>query len=547
MPEAQFSGTGLAETGREKLALSGVPLFSFKQGETMNDDSELMRLAEAYLMQPGKHFSTNTKQGFRCNVRRFERFVGCVPVDEITAEHMDSFREKTKAAGMTPETITKSLVDVRILIRFKSGTKLKHRKGAKPMPRKKAVPDSELTEAAEAYSKTVQPKNGRMLRSHARRFEALMGKLPIAEITSEHFEQYRAMAKEKGYSETTIEKLVNDTRSVVAWKTGIVPGPGRPPGPLRAFAVTPLMKQAERYMAECGITTKQTYHNCRQFSRELLEQFGDLTAEQITKEHFVAFRKYGLERGWSNVTTEKIITDVATVYRYITDEIPNVGRRLRRRRPMPKPVPLEAITSIWEFSPLWLKQWLVLTMWTGARLSDGMRMQKTLHTGTLSDGEFIRFVANKTGRHHLWPVPPWMPQWLKPVDLPFGRINAHSSRVVREVLTIACQKADVPGFTPKQVRQRAISQWARANGAAGALIHGKSLGVMDHYVDHSELLLETMPRVKMPDVFKGDVKESPQAVAIDLMDPIKLFEQLDETTRMAMMRTMLAMLGMVKP
>ncbi|MBL8820583.1 MAG: hypothetical protein JNL58_31460 [Planctomyces sp.] len=511
----------------------------------MKPDSELLRLADAYLRQPGRHFSPQYRQTFRCNCRRFERFAGCHPVDEITAEHMTLFREKCSNEGMKPETITKSLVDVRIVIRWKHGIEL-HSEENRPMPRKKAVPDSELTQAAEDYSKTVQPKNGRMLRSHARRFEVLVGRVPIAEISGEHMERYRQLAIEKGFSATTIEKLVNDVRSVVAWKTGTIPGPGRPPAPQRAFPVTPLMQSMKQYMQECGITQGPAYHNARRFSRVLQEKFGDLQIQQLTKEHFVEFRKLCLEKGLSHTTIEKTITDIGTCYRYLCDAPPNVGRRLRRRRPRPNPVPMETLERIWPYCPQWLRQWLALTVWTGARLSDGMRMQKSLHDGGLSDGEFIRFEASKTGRVHLWPIPSWLKQWLKPVELPFGRINQHSARVHRAVLTAVCDKAGVPIFTPKQLRQRAISQWARADGAAGALIHGKTLGVLDHYVCHEDILNAAMPRVVMPDVFKGDVKESSQAISVADLDPAKLFSQLDENTKRVMVQTMLAMLGVGK-
>lgn len=75
------------------------------------------------------------------------------------------------------------------------------------------------------------------------------------------------------------------------------------------------------------------------------------------------------------------------------------------------------------------------------------------------------------------------------MELPFGNINSHSASVLREVISMDCDMAGVPVFALKQLRHRVISQWARADEVAGARNHGKTLGVLDHYVCHEDVLV----------------------------------------------------------
>ena len=131
---------------------------------------------------------------------------------------------------------------------------------------------------------------------------------------------------------------------------------------------------------------------------------------------------------------------------------------------------------------------------------------------------------------------------MTPVELQFRSATAWAARMQRNRLAEYCLSVGVAKITPKQLRQRCVTQWTRANGAAGAIIHGKSLGVLDSYADQQELLLEAMPKVVMPAAFKlrAGIVEKP---ASESDDPFKLFQQLDEKTRAVLRQTMRAMLA----
>ncbi len=413
----------------------------------------------------------------------------------------------------------------------------------------KRPPDSELTAFAAQYVLEHKIK-AKIVCSHCRRFEALVGVRPIAEITGEHVAEYRKRAHKAGLSIHTVEKLLIDVRTVIKAATGVMLWNGRPAK--RVIQETKLMKAAETYILDGGLQSRMIVSNCRKFFNLVGDQFGDIDPKDITKEHIVAARRAGLARTpkpLSRYTIETSITDVMTIVRSVTGVLPDAGRRLRRARPAPRPVPLETVSKVFNVGSPWLRQWLVLVSWTGARLANSMRIQKMLQTSCMDSAEFLSFQASKTGRNHLFALPDWFRPWLKPVDLPFGAINEHSARVVRKLLAASCETAGVELFTPKQLRQRAITQWARANGAAGAIIHGKSLGVMDSYVVHSELLQETAPRVVMPDVFKPKCPDGctgiAETTATSNAELITLLAGLDESTKSAMVQMMRRMTGKI--
>ncbi|MCA9010507.1 MAG: hypothetical protein KDB01_12210 [Planctomycetaceae bacterium] len=410
------------------------------------------------------------------------------------------------------------------------------------MSRAKIKADSELTRFAIRYATERDRADQRMLISHCRRFEALIGAVPLKDLNDGHMIEYRRLADRKGLSPNTTEKLLIDVRTIIRAATGKNLMPGRECR--RSFKPTKLMTAAMEYIADGGLTTKTLTHNCRQFWTKTNNLFGDIAPADVQAEHFVAFRKAALAANLSRVTIEKVITDVATVCRSVTGKLPESGKRLRRSRPRPKPAPLESIEAVFNIAPEFMQQWLVLTTWTGARLADSMKLQALVQSNEFENAEFITFQASKTGKQHIWPIPEWLRPWLRKIDHTFRPVNDHQVRTHRERLNEYCTQAAVPVFKPKQVRQRAISQWTRANGAAGAIVHGKSLGVMDSYVVQDELLRETMPRVIMPDCFKLRAGITPATVAAD--DPYQMFQSLDEKTRGVLLQMMRGLLGQSK-
>jgi integrase len=407
------------------------------------------------------------------------------------------------------------------------------------MPRIRIKPDSELTRFAIRYAVERGRADQRMLISHCRRFEALIGVVPIKQLNDAHMYEYRIRAARKGLSPNTTEKLLIDVRTIVRAATGNNLMPGRECR--RSFKPTKLMIAATKYTLDGGLATKALTNNCRQFFSKTGDLFGDIDPADVQAEHFVAFRRAGLAANLSRVTIEKVLTDVATVCRSVTGKLPDSGKRLRRSRPQPKPAPMESIEAVFNAAPEFMQQWLVITTWTGARITDSMKLQNLIQDEPFENAEFITFQASKTGKHHVWPIPDWLRPWLRKIDHKFRPVNACQVRTHRNRLTECCATAGVPIFKPKQLRQRAISQWTRANGAAGAIVHGKSLGVMDSYVDQAELLKETMPRVIMPDCFKLRAGITPATLAAD--DPYQMFQTLDEKTRGILLQTMRALLA----
>lgn len=401
------------------------------------------------------------------------------------------------------------------------------------MPRKKIQPDTELTAFARRYA-VQKERDERMLLSHCRRFEAIIGAKPIAEYNNGHMAEYRRLATRRGLSPKTTEKLLIDVRTIIKAATGKMLLPGR--NGRWNQPDTLLMKAAQAYQSDNGLRSGTLVKNCRRFYRATEGKFGDIEPAEVGAAHFAEFRKQMLAAEKSKTSIEKIITDVATVVKTVTGKAPDVGRRLRRNRPMPKPVSIDHIEQVFAIAPAWMQQWLALTTWTGARLKDSMALQIKVNAGEFKGSDTMTHQAEKTGKVHSWPIPKWLLKFMKPVELPFHDVSDFASDNVRKHLAELCERAGVSKFTPKNVRQRAVTQWMRANGAAGAILHGSSLGVLAHYIDPTEVLFETMPRVVMPKCFMDPDSEQVPASVTDL------FSGLDDSQR-AMIVQMVAMMG----
>lgn len=73
---------------------------------------------------------------------------------------------------------------------------------------------------------------------------------------------------------------------------------------------------------------------------------------------------------------------------------------------------------------------------------------------------------------------------------------------------------------PKHVRQRALTEWSRADAMAGRIIHGCGLGVLDHYVDPLSILENAQHRVRLPVSFGADQSSGEDvAVTFRRLDP----------------------------
>lgn len=504
-----------------------------------NTDPVQMVLSEWAEVYCRKHGMRHRQPAYAA--RRFERLMGPLRTADITTEILGQYREQATADGLSNATIESGLKYICKMVREATGTHLD--RGDKltvkgPQAPREATLLSELIEAAEKYV-VVKDNASRNVVTNCGRWQRLMGVTPVVDISEEHFTHFRKIATTHGLSEDTIRKTLISVKSVCKFVTGV---DFHELQVQRQRAAEPaLVKLAESYVTDGGLVRQQLVSNAKRFCRNM----GDIDASEIRTEHLVDFRKAMVASGLSYTTIEKTITDVMTLVRHATNMLPWSGKRLRRRRPTPKPVPMETIERVFEIAPLWLRQWLVLTFWTAGRLSDSMRLQLAIAAGTAELHESLTFQASKTGRDHTYPIPEWLRGWLKPCDVPFQAVNAHSCRVVRHHLTLCAMHSGCGSFLPKQLRQRGIVQWMRANGAAGAIVHGKSLGVCDHYVPAIEILEEAAPKVVVPAVFKTSdlLGVKPISDERPSFDVLGMFSRLDDQQQALVLQTMQMLLG----
>lgn len=254
-----------------------------------------------------------------------------------------------------------------------------------------------------------------------------------------------------------------------------------------------LSEIAAKYVADNGLRAKTIVSNCLRFERTT----GISDPEKISTELLAGFRQAMLAMAYSNVTTEKTITDVTTIVKHSLGKIPNMGKRLRQNKPAPKPAGCADINAVWACSSSRLRRWMAIAYWTGLRVSDSAEVYSTARKPV----EVLRHTASKTGLHHCWPVPSWLKEWLKPVETWNFASIAWFGEMIRDELAATCKEAGVKHYTPKNIRQASITAWTNANATAGAIVHGSGLGVMAHYLDPLSVLEAAAPRVRLPECF----------------------------------------------
>lgn len=262
-----------------------------------------------------------------------------------------------------------------------------------------------------------------------------------------------------------------------------------------------LIDAASAYCLRHGLKSRILIGNCRRFARYLPEVLPD----QIDTESLQRFRELAMRDNLSAVTIEKTITDVCTVSKSITGKTLDPGKRLRQSRPQPQPVPIESVEAVFTVAGPWLRQWLVLTYWTGLRLQDSILAQIKLP----AVGSVMSWKASKTGHSHQYPLPEWIRPHLDNRQTLGAAYSRHwLQSLVYQHLEAACVAARVQRFTPQQIRQRSITEWSRANATAGRLIHGSGIGVLSYYIDPLSVLESAAPKVRVPAVMLGEHKET---------------------------------------
>lgn len=257
-------------------------------------------------------------------------------------------------------------------------------------------------------------------------------------------------------------------------------------------------------------------HNYRRTPIHSANRFQKLSgvseASAVTTQTIESFRVTAVSAKLSIWTIEKTVTDVLTLVRESTGRKLEPGRRINRPSPQPKPASLDAISAMYLQAPEWLQQLVALSYWTALRLSDAIAMQCKLSADM---PDVLYWQANKTGKRHCWPIPTWLRTRLKPLTLPYKRSNCNAGKRVREAMWTACEFAGISTITPKQLRQRSVTEWSRANATAGSLIHGCGIGVLAHYIDPLSVLESAAPRVRLPAYFGADASQDAESGLLD--------------------------------
>ncbi len=231
-----------------------------------------------------------------------------------------------------------------------------------------------------------------------------------------------------------------------------------------------------------------------------VRMMGDIDPLSITEDHFRIYRAKCLEAKLSAKTIESSIGNIVTTVAMMTGHKLKPGRKLRLKRPEPKPADHAAISAVYNIAPQWLKGWVGFSLWTGLRLSDSIETLWRI-SGT-DPGPVLYRRANKTGRQHVWPMPVWLRDLVSVSPFPQEYCLENTKKVIRKQMASCCESAGLEVFGPKNIRQRAINEWSKANATAGAILHGCGLGVLHHYLDPLTVLESAASRVKLPDCFE---------------------------------------------
>jgi hypothetical protein len=252
---------------------------------------------------------------------------------------------------------------------------------------------------------------------------------------------------------------------------------------------------AKAYLAAKRIIRREPLYSANRFVRLI----GVVTPEEVTTIDLDRYRQICQGMSLSPRTIESSVSDLIAIVEHSTGRRPLPGQRMRLNHPEPSPVPISDVNAMWQHCCGWLKNWIVLTYWTGLRLTDGMDV--LVRHGESMTGETINRSANKTRRRHCYPLPAWLPVIWTAARPPWQRSTDFWRKTLRHAITVACEQSGVPIWTPKQLRQRSITEWSRANATAGTIVHGCGLGVLSHYLDPLQILESAAPRVRLPECF----------------------------------------------
>lgn len=263
-----------------------------------------------------------------------------------------------------------------------------------------------------------------------------------------------------------------------------------------------MIAEAHQYLAAHSIVRREPLYSANRFARLV----SDMPADTVTTAHLQQYRQSCHSNGLKPRTIESSVSDLIAIIHHATGVRLPAGQRLRLTRPEPHPVDASIINAIWPHCVAWLRDWIALTWWTAMRLTDGMDCAARLAGQSLPS--VLRVVASKTQRAHAWPVPAWLQTLWTGTAPPWHRSTDFWRKTLRDAISHVCDTAHAARWTPKQLRQRSITEWTRANATAGQLVHGCGIGVLSHYLDPLSVLEAAAPMVRVPACFGATVDTS---------------------------------------
>lgn len=290
-----------------------------------------------------------------------------------------------------------------------------------------------------------------------------------------------------------------------------------------------LLDAAEKYVIDRGIARTPVYA-IRRFVRTV----GNKRLQDVTFRDTEVYVEQAKKDGVSANTMWGTMKDLRTLASHY--DVPLKTVSVKRERPCPAPPSLEDIGKIYQQSPLWMRQMLVVGHVTTLRLHDLLSLMLKGFDPACSH---ITWTASKTEHVHRWPVPSWVRRHLYSCRMPISSATHDTQRTIRRILRKVCRLAGVSEVTPKLLRQRALTEWAVVSGRAVDMAHGCGLNtVLRHYVDPLTILEAGVLRLRVPDVF---LTEQERQHREDML--LQAYRQLDQTGRKLIVDTAVRLVG----
>jgi integrase len=242
-------------------------------------------------------------------------------------------------------------------------------------------------------------------------------------------------------------------------------------------------------------------------------KFGLPDSVAVTTDTFDKFRRLA-EGKFAATTIEDTVSDIRTLIKFAGRKPPDAGRRLRRRTACKHVPEVAAVGRAYENADatrwpnchngrvaelqridngdFW-RAWLCVGYFTALRLDDLCRLEWDAF-----GEDRITVTAGKTGNVHEFPLPEVVRLHLEPLrraglSRPFPVPRWAGNRIRRELKR--CEST----IEPQALRRASVTSWACSSEAAGAIIHGKSLGVLGSYYGTRRIIADAESRFAWPD------------------------------------------------